>query len=977
MARLLAASLAVVLVAGAAAAQPGVVSGRVLDAESGSPLPGASVVVAGTVIGAATDLEGRFRIPGVPAGPQRLVAAYLGYGADTLAVTVPAGGSVALDFALRPAVLRGQEIVVMGQLEGQLAAINEQRAANTIVNVVSSDRLREYPDDNAAESVGRLPGVSVVRDGGEGAKVNVRGLAPSFTSITINGERIPSTDLRDRSVDLSLISSDLLAGIQLFKALTPDRDADAIGGTVNLVVREAPSGLRGRLRALGGYNALGGSFESARLDGSVSNRLLGDRLGFVLTANYQRTPRDFQGLDVDYDISSTRIAPRSLELSEQTETRTRAGASATLDYRLPNGGLQLRGLYTSTGRDEARARLRYRVGENDAERVYRERRRTVDLVSLGFSGEHAFPTFRVDYGASASRALNRLPEGFDIRFRQPNAFVGSTGGFDRLPLAAIQDSAALDLGRTFLRAIRREQERAFDSDRTATLNLAVPLQLGAHTALQLRSGAKYRGKERMQDVTRREILPADLRAFAVENGLPFRPGAGPTEGPAAAPFFRPGIGSPLFGRFPFYERVDAAAVRAFDRAIADRYRVHPFYDRGDYEAQEDVWAGYVMGELTAGPLLLVGGVRYEHTTTSFVGTTGNFPEDFQRLINTLDRNPSAFAGRDTTGAQRYGLFFPQVVARYRVSPYVDVRAAVTRSLARPDYLDLVAYENVDPINNRIERGNVDLRPTTAWNLDVGAAAYTAFGLLGAGAFYKRLTDFRYDTFFTESLEGQTYFVFQPRNGEEAVVYGVELEAQLNFTFLPRPLDGLLLTANYAYSYSRAQYPITYLVGLDGRTFRGIYAEDTRPGALPGQSPHIVNATLGYERAGFSARLSFAYQSAFLSRVTPSVFDSRFIRFVLDPAGSGNFLAVYDDPATPQVEGGPVTQAEVRLGEFSRDYLFVDLQVSQRVPRVRGLRVVLNASNLTDQPERQALGRERATFERTYGWTGQLGLQWSF
>ncbi|MEM9997908.1 MAG: TonB-dependent receptor [Bacteroidota bacterium] len=989
-------------------AQTGIVAGTVIDATTGEPLPGTNVVVVGTTIGAATDFDGRYRIAGVPTGDQRLAAVFLGFEPDTLAVTVVRGQTNTLDFDLRPQAIRGQEVEITAQLEGQLAAINEQRSSNTLVNVVSEDRIRELPDQNAAESVGRLPGVSLQRDGGEGTKVQIRGLAPNLSSVTINGERIPGTEGSGdfdggsrgggRAVDLSLISSDLLAGIELFKALTPDKDADAIGGTVNLVVREAPVGFRGRVRALGGYNALGDRFDAARFDANASNRFFGDRLGLIATANYQRTPRGTDALQNDFETitinsleeggAGVEIDPRSIEVLRRDEVRTRYGASLTTDYRLPNGNIQVRGLYSRTERDEQQQRIRYRIEETDAERAIRERLRTVDLLSGGLSGTYTLPFAEIDATLSAARALNRTPEGWDARFRQDDAFPGGTDGFGTLPLATIADSAGIDVGQTYLRALRRDRERAVDRDLTAALNIAVPYRLSPQVNGTVKFGGKWRGKQRTQNFTRTETLPDDLRDAAAAQGLPFREDGSDNEGPAAPTFFETGFADPVEG-FLIYETPDYGRIGDLDASLDGVYLTHPFFDQRDFEAEEDVTAAYLMTEVNAGPLLVVGGVRYEHTRVDFTAQTGGYSNDLQRLLRTFEnaqrQNPDTtlrqvFGVRDTTGVQDYGQLFPQVVARYRITPTLDLRAAVTRTLARPDYLDLVAYENVDDINFEIERGNPTLRPTTAWNYDLSLTAYTGYGLASIGGFYKQLTDFQYDSFANETIDGIGFLVFQTVNGNAATVWGIELETQLNFTFLPRPLDGFLLNANYAYAQSEADFPISYLVSLDPQTFAPTYTTDTRTDALPGQAPHVANVTLGYEKAGFSARVSLSVQSGFLAAVASSEFDQAFLTFQDDPSTPDvfEFDLVYDDPRTPDVvEGGPITQAEVRTDFRTQTFTFLDLQVSQDVPGVDGLRLIFNANNLTDQNERERLGAFRDLADRRFGWTGEVGVQFKF
>ena len=165
------------------------------------------------------------------------------------------------DFNLRYTTIEGQEVVVTGQAKGQMDAINKQLNAKSIMNIVSSDRIRELPDANVAETIARVPGVTIKRDGGEGNKVIIRGLSPKYNSITVDGTRLSSTDYGDRSTDLSMISQYMLDGIEVTKAGTPDLDADVLGGTVNLKLKRAEAGgLNLNILAQGMYKWSRGNF---------------------------------------------------------------------------------------------------------------------------------------------------------------------------------------------------------------------------------------------------------------------------------------------------------------------------------------------------------------------------------------------------------------------------------------------------------------------------------------------------------------------------------------------------------------------------------------------------------------------------------------------------------------------------------------------------------------------------------------------
>ena len=190
----------------ASAASTGSIWGYVKDADSGEPLPGANVFLEGTSIGAATNAEGKYEISQVPPGTYTLVIRYIGYKEKKIPVTVVANEALRQDVALPFVTIEGETVVVTVQAEGQMEAINQQISSNTIKNVVSSARIQELPDNNAAESVGRLPGVSIKRSGGEGNKVVIRGLSPKYNNITLNGVRMASTGSGDRSTDISMIS---------------------------------------------------------------------------------------------------------------------------------------------------------------------------------------------------------------------------------------------------------------------------------------------------------------------------------------------------------------------------------------------------------------------------------------------------------------------------------------------------------------------------------------------------------------------------------------------------------------------------------------------------------------------------------------------------------------------------------------------------------------------------------------------------
>ena len=232
------------------------ISGTVKDNLNGDELIGANVFIQGTSLGAATANNGQYQINNVGLGTYTVKVSYIGYQSKEIEITLSEVMNYVQDFNLNYTTVEGKTVVVTAQAKGQMDAINRQLKAKSIKNIVSSDRIQELPDANAAESVARIPGVSIRREGGEGNKVVIRGLSPKYNKITVNGTNIASTDEDNRSADLGMISQYMLEGIEVTKAGTPDQEADVLGGTVNFILKKAAPGFHGNLVTQGMKNYL-------------------------------------------------------------------------------------------------------------------------------------------------------------------------------------------------------------------------------------------------------------------------------------------------------------------------------------------------------------------------------------------------------------------------------------------------------------------------------------------------------------------------------------------------------------------------------------------------------------------------------------------------------------------------------------------------------------------------------------------------
>ncbi len=938
--------LAYILIAAAlpagTAAQSGTVLGTVYDADTGDTVPGASLRIEGTTLGSASSTEGRYRIPGVPAGAQVLVVSFVGYLEQRIPLEVIAGESITQDITLQAGVIEGQEIVVTAQFEGQARAINQQINSEQIVNVVSSDRIRELPDANAAESVGRLPGVAIERNAGEGSKVNIRGLSPRFTNITVNGQKIPATG-DDRSVDLSMISQDVLESIELYKAITPDQDADATGGSVNFVIRRAPEGFRSRVELQGGYNDLSQSLRNYKTSLSASNRFFGSRVGVLGTGTVHRADRGRDMFDVNYrpegidsETEELILEVINLALLDQTETRDRYTASLALDYAVgDHSDIRTNSFFSRTTRDILGRQKDYSPSFGQVQYHLNDEERETVLWSNMVRGSHFLGSLEAEWVVSHASTLNRKPFDTGLSFEERAPFTGDLIT-DKGPFP-LPDAAKNNLEETFLIGGGNNNiNRAVESDVGGSLDLRMRFSAGRYLGGYFKVGGKYSSKLR-KFRAKRFIRPNSTAFLLVRDnpGVYTLFNGSPTVENFMDNSFEPG--EFMDGRFPFNALLRADAARQIYDTYADSLALPTRVAQlNDYDAGETLTAGYAMARVDLGQrIMLLGGIRHERTENDYEARfTNNISGQFGERGEVVD----------TTGGQIYGEWLPMVHLKLDLTRHLSLRLATTRTLARPLYRNLSpgGRINFGGFRGSITRGNPDLKHTTAWNYDATLAFYTGrIGLVSVSGFYKQLTNIDYTAALVITDPESPYVGFDldaPRNAEGTTsVYGIEAEIQSNLRFLPRPLDGIIINANYTRTYGETVFPFLEIVTGPPPFYRQEFIPSERVGPLPGQSDHIAKASLGYEIGGFSGRVSVVYQSTFLNDV------------------------------------GPTEELDSYFDDFTR----FDATLTQRV--FRNTTVFVHGSNITGLTERSLQGGRSIYIEdeEDYGSTLSLGVRYEF
>ena len=810
-----------VFLPGIAVAQDGggVIYGTVTG-QAGTVITDCRVTVQGINLEAVTGLDGAYRLANVPAGEHTIMFDYLGLQAGSATLTVVAGETLLQDMTL---VYAG-EIEVRGSplLEGQAKALNRQKNTVNISNIVASDQIGRFPDKNASEAAQRIPGISLNRDMGEGRYIIIRGTEARLNSTTVNGERIPSPEAGVRNVALDTIPADLLGSIEVSKALRPDMDGDSIGGTVDLVTMRAPEDTRVSASLGAGYSEL--MQETAPNASATWGSRFGPekKWGMLLSGSASDTKRGADDIEPAYDDGDL----AELEMRDYTTERERSGVTFDLDYRASlQSNYYLRGLWTNYVDTELRRAKNNIVEDDELERSIKDRTQESLINSISFGGDNIIgESWVVDYHLMWNKAqeetLNQITSAFvmeDVIF-DPNVSPG------HIDPNNIQANPLNERARDFwFDSIEDHTKTSHEEDLVGAINFTKGFYKNAGLSGLWKFGAKARSKSKDQDYE-----TFDLEADDDLNMVPFL-----DDWNSETPFFNGTYGNQII---PFFDPalmrdLVASGVLESERNLED--------DLVDFDAGEDTLAAFVLGEFLFGPkTTFMGGVRVESTKNDYTA---------YELILDEEGDPISLA--PVTGDKSYTEWLPQFHLVYKTGEDSQLRAAVTRSLARPNFEDMAPWRFVNLEDREVEMGNPDLDVTTAWNLDLMWEKYwQPVGLFSAGIFYKDLTDYIYIFQVDEVIDGEDVEVIQPRNGDKGTLAGAEFAFQNQFTNWNGFWGGLGIYANYTYVDSDAEYP------------------DRESTSLPGQSKNVGNVALVFEKYGVTSRLSWNFNGKKLLEV---------------------------------------------------------------------------------------------------------------
>lgn len=905
------AALAGVSTAALMAASPAMaidVTGQVKTENSSTALAGAVIKIEELNLRAVAGSDGTFRFNNVPAGEYTIIVSYVGAEPMMRKVTVTDGDN-RLEFSVPGGAADVEEIFVLGQRGSLNSSISKQRAADNVSNFLSADAAGNFPDQNVTEAVRRMVGISVENDQGEGRYVTIRGLDPNLNSSSIGGIRLPSPEGDDRKVALDVIPSELLETVEVTKSLTPDMDGDAIGGNVDIKTLSGfdKDGLFIKGKIEGSYNRQQDDI-SPKFGLTIADKL-SDKLAIAGSISYYDRTFGSDNMEVDGGWISEddegneidALVPAELEFRDYVVDRRRIGAALNIDFRpTPDHDLFIRGLYSNFKDTEVRTRMELKVedGEFDldasdlgnqfvfvnglkADRDMKDRVETQNILSLVAGGESRFNFLTATYSVSYSHAQEKEPDRLDTDFKGKGFNAGINFADPLMPSAIFQNQADFagltDLSEYDIDAMEYSNNITEDDQIAFKLDLAYDTYWNDNP-LQVKWGAKLRLRDKSRDntfIAYEELGDVTLADFGTTIDYPLDIAMN-NVGP------------------------DSAALRSFFASNRSSFEVNEAdtligSEAVDYDASEDIYATYMMGRLDVGSLRIVGGLRYEYTDFS---TSSNFVQVGETVVTdpvtglpVLDdegepETDDVSSVTPVSGGRDHDYWLPSLNLRWEATDSVVARLAYFRSVVRPNIGDVVPSGEIEfeeeldegaiVRTTEGEIGNPALVPMWAHNIDATLEWYPSNNaILSVGVFYKDIHNFVVDRTVEDVTIQGVHFdeVVRPYNGDTAEVKGFEVNYQQALTFLPGPLDGLILGLNYTYVDTEAEV-------FDGEEIRLI--------PLPKSSKNIANVVLGYEKGPLSLRAAMTYRDEYLDELNSSDGD----RYVLSHT-QWDFSASYE------------------------------------------------------------------------------------
>ncbi len=726
----------------------------------------------------------------------------------------------------------------------RMKATEIKRAAPNVIEIQPVTEIQKLPDVNLAEALQRVPGISLESDSGEGRFVNIRGMDADLNGTSFDGVRLTASNPSSpqgggRAVAFDAFPSGIMGGVEVIKSLTPEMDAEGLGGVVNLLPRTMPLDRSTLVEA-----SAGGGVETLRgspvWDGEFTGGVRfgpADKMTAILSYDYHEDWRGIDDIEEDYLNEPPDKTYDDLQLRWYKYHRVRQGIGGGFTYDVTdNTALFVRAFHSGYTEFGMKHRLElnnlgdngtgnepipsangtYTIPDAQAQQIYTFSKENVgnDLVEGGGHTEFAGGIL-FDMRLSWTRGTDKFPYNYGFTFTDPNPIALVYNNRDAgHPFFATTDGTDLanaslypfDIGDNAL-------SKNSDDETAGTVNVTVPLPIEGYDG-QLKFGASVRARIRRAIASDAVLLPNNsvLSDFGGTDQIYY---------------------NQTYSIGPMGNLEEMAALPIGPQII----------DPSTYEHdRENVYAGYAQYGISVGTLDALVGLRIEATNATY---TANAVNGNDQLIG-----PSV-------NPQSYLDFFPDLNLKYHVTDDFQIRAAFSTSIARPGFDQITAARSVDVSNLVVSEGNPSVKATTAKNFDLTGEYYLPDGgIASMGLFYKDFDNYVIPTVqFVPGSEFPPYFspnqIVQLDSFENigaAHAEGVEAQYVQQFTFLPEPFDGLGLDGNITWVDSRGEIRL------------GEFH------TLPQTSPLTWNAALFYEKAPFELRIAASYVSTNLWQV---------------------------------------------------------------------------------------------------------------
>lgn len=791
--------LASFALAGMAQSGRGTLEARVADTAN-AVLQGAQVTLQPGDYSSATNTQGELTITNLRPGKYTLSISYVGFSTFQQEVNIAAGQSLQVNAVLKVAGKNDEIMVTADRPHGEAEAINRQRTADNIIDVLPSDVIRSLPNANIADAVGRLPGVTLERDEGEGKYVQIRGTEPRLSNVTVDGVEVPAPEDNVRQVKLDTIPSGIVEAVEVNKTLSASQDADAIGGTVNLRTKTAGNLPTLTLEGLGGFTPIVNTRYVGEITGTVGQRFgANKRFGALFSGSYDYNGRGIDDIEPQPDPAHAIPYYDSMDLREYRYKRTRWGIGGSLDYKLNEGsGLFLHYFYSDF--KDYGDKWVYTINDGGTPQFSTSSRLPdYGIGTLAIGGKHVLKDSWIAWELSVARSRQLAAAG------NPGAtfsYLGSTTcNYDQAattnphlpqfnPGCIQAGSPVFDPTQYAITEFDGTTGTTSQVNLQGAVSMARNYHVGSHFST-FEYGVKVRNAHKGQDA----YSPVYDQAFL----------SNPTT--VLMTRYLSGFRNnnyyfnayPSYGPVTDYNKIsgDLNNLIAEGALALDEPATIFGSAASNFDLTERISSAYAMNTIEFGHFRLQTGLRFEATQLDILG-----------YLVTNNATSTASTVTPQPANNWYWNPLPSVQLRYSLAQDTDIRAVYGRGISRPNPYDLVPYVTMDNSTNplTISVGNPDLKPEHANNYDLLFEQYLKpFGLLQAGVFYKQLYAPIY--YINNPLQTTGPYAGDQLssiiNGADAQLYGFEAAYIQHLGFLPGLLNGFGISANYTWTNSSA------------------------------------------------------------------------------------------------------------------------------------------------------------------------------